>query len=116
MKNLLYIILLFGIKANASVINVSDTILTSNWNAGGNILNITGKISGTYQISNAIIQANPFVQIFDTTVTLGSNIQCERFSAMWYGAKTANTDNSTQLQMSINACINRPYILFIPNG
>jgi hypothetical protein len=116
MKKLLYIILLFGIKANASIINVGDTTLTSNWNAGGNILNITGKISGAYQISNAIIQANPFIQIFDTTVTFGSNIQCERFSAMWYGSKTANADNSSQLQLSINACINRPYILFIPSG
>src|SRR5690348_1673565 len=115
-KNILVYLLFLCVNANAAIINVGDTTLTSNWNAGGNILNITGKISGAYQISNAIIQANPFIQIFDTTVTLGANIQCGQFSASWYGAKTANADNSKQLQMAINACMNQPYKLIIQPG
>lgn len=117
MKRLVTIILIaFYVNSFAGIINVGDTTLTSNWNAGGNILNISGKISGAYTLSNAIIQANPFMQIFDTTVTLGANIQCDKFSCMWYGAKPSNTDNSTQLQLAINACINNAYPLIFPNG
>ena len=80
-KSLLYISLLLSVHANASIINVGDTTLSSNWNAGNSVLNITGKITGAYTISNAIIQANPFIQIFDTTITLGANIQCDKFSS-----------------------------------
>lgn len=115
MRKLLFIFVLFAFKANAGIINVGDTTLTSNWNAGGNILNITGKISGSYTISNATIVANPFIQIFDTTISL-SNIQCEKFSVMWYGAKPSNADNSTQIQCAINACINQPFSLIFTNG
>ncbi len=116
MRKLLYIVFFFSLSANASIINVGDTTLTSNWNAGGNILNITGKISGSAVISNAIIQGNPFMQIFDTTITFGLNIQCDKFYAAWYGVKPSNADNSTQLQMSIDACINRSYALYLDNG
>lgn len=115
MRKLLYLFIFFSLSANAAVINVGDTTLTSNWNAGGDILNITGKISGSYQISNAIIVANPFIQIFDTTITL-SNVQCDKFYVMWYGANTSNQDNSTQIQLAINACNNRAYPLIFPAG
>lgn len=116
MKRLITIILIiFSYNSFAGVINVGDTTLSSNWNANGNVLNINGKISGAYQISNAIIQANPFIQIFDTAVTIGSGVQIQRFSAMWYGANAANSDNSRQLQRCIDMCVNR-YDLFLPDG
>lgn len=117
MKRLVAIVLIaFSCTSYATTINVGDTTLASNWNAGGNVLNITGKISGAYQVSNAIIQANNFIQIFDTSVTLGTNIQCDKFSALWYGAKPSNQDNSVYLQKAINASQDRPYWLYIPGG
>lgn len=118
MKIILWVaFLIASINAKAvTIINVSDTTLTSNWNAGGSILNITGKISGAYEISNAIIQANNFIQIFDTAITLGTGISCEKFSAMWYGAKPSNADNSVYLQKAINASQDRGYWLYIPFG
>lgn len=118
MRNLvIYIAILISPSVNATnVINVGDTTLTSNWNAGGAILNITGKISGAYTINNAIIVANPFIQIFDTSVTLGSGIKCERFSAMWYGANPSLFDNSRQLQYAIDASVNRNWPLYLPSG
>lgn len=113
---IIYIAVLVSTNVNATVINVGDTTLASNWNANGAILNITGKISGAYQISNAIIQANSFIQIFDTSVTLGTGIQCDNFSAMWYGAKTSNADNFVYLQKAITACQDRGFWLVFPSG
>lgn len=107
---------MLSIHANASVINVGDTTLASNWSAGNNILNITGKISGAYTISNAIIQASPFIQIFDTSLIIGSNVNVQEFSSYWYGAKPGNTDNSVYLQKDINACLDKPYYLHIYGG
>lgn len=99
-----------------TIINVGDTTLTSNWNVGGAILRPTGIISGAYQISNFTLEANKFIQIFDTSVTLGTDIYCDVFSAMWYGAKPSNSDNSVYLQKAINASQDRGYWLYIPYG
>lgn len=116
MRKLIVFITLIVLSINANALNVGDTTLASNWDAGGAVLSIRGKISGAYEISNAIIDANLFIQIFDTTITLGANIRCEKFSAMWYGANPSNDDNSVCLQKSINACQDRQYVLFIPGG
>lgn len=80
----------------------------------GQILNISAKISGRGIIKNALIEASPFIQIFDTSVSL-EGCRAREFSAMWYGASTNNPDNSVALQKSINTCINS-MPLFIPRG
>lgn len=94
----------------------NDTTLSGTYNAAGKVMYINAKISGTVTINNAIIVANPYQQIFDTTVTLGTGNQCERFSAMWYGAKPSLQDNSRQLQYAINASINKAWWLYVPTG
>lgn len=94
----------------------NDTTLTGTFNGLGKVLRIEGKISGNVTITNAIIEASPFKQIFDTTVIIGSGVQVERFSAMWYGAKPSLLDNSRQLQYAINASINKNWWLYIPSG
>lgn len=112
--------ILFLIAFNAKAHDIytlnSDTTITGTWNLSGKILRLNAKVSGTGTITNAIIEASPFKQIFDTTITIGTNVQMERFSAMWYGASSSVLDNSTQLQKSIDASINRPYWLYIPSG
>lgn len=55
-------------------------------------------------IKNAIIEANPYIQIFDTTVTL-QNCKTREFSTAWYGASPSIADNSPYLQKSISTCI-----------
>lgn len=114
MKRLTVILLLLANVCTAQTFG--DTTMIGTYDAGGKVMTIQGKISGTVTIQNAIIVANPFIQIFDTTVTLGTGIQCERFSAMWYGAKPSLVDNSRQLQYAINASINRNWQLYLPNG
>lgn len=114
MKIILIALLFISKVSFGGIINVGDTTLAANWNAGGNVLNITGKISGTAIISNAIINANLFIQIFDTTISIGASVYCDKFSAMWYGTKSTNADNYNNLQKSINACINTNYPLYIP--
>lgn len=113
------LIILFLLASNVCTAQTfaNDTTMEGTYNAGGKAMYITAKISGAVTITNAIIIApNPFIQIFDTTVTLGSGIRCERFSAMWYGANPSLADNSRQLQYAINACINRNWPLYIPSG
>jgi hypothetical protein len=101
------------LQLTATSVN-KDTTISGTWDLHGKILNISAKISGTCTIKNALIEANPFIQIFDTTVTL-SGCRAREFSAMWYGAASNNKDNSAALQKSINTCINS-MPLYIPRG
>ncbi len=55
-------------------------------------------------IRNAVIEANPFVQIFDLTVTL-VNCKCREFSTAWFGAKSSIADNSDYLLKASDTCI-----------
>lgn len=102
---------------NVEIVNIyNDTTMSGTQDFSGKILNIYATISGTCTLTNAIIVAVPFIQIFDTTVTIGTGIQCERFSAMWFGAKPSLADNSRQLQYSINASINKAWLWYLPTG
>lgn len=92
----------------------SDTTISGTWNLNGKILRLNAKVGGTGTITNAKIEANYFVQIFDTTIVIGSGCMMEKFSAMWYGASQSNPDNYLALQASINACNNRSWVLYIP--
>lgn len=100
---------------SATVVNIGDTTVTGTWNGGGAIFRITGKISGTCTLTNCIIEANSFTQIFDTTVTIGAGVSIREFSAQWYGAKPSLTDNYAPLQYALNACFDR-YNLYVPAG
>ncbi len=114
MKATLSLLLLF-ICLKLSAVNVtSDTTINGSWDLHGKILSISAKISGNCIIKNALIEANPFMQIFDTSVTL-TGCRVREFSAMWYGASPDNKDNSAALQKSINTCINS-MPLYIPRG
>jgi len=110
------LILLFVVAyLNSSAVTVNkDTTVSGTWDLQGKILNITAKIKGKCTIKNALIEANPFIQIFDTSVTL-SGCRAREFSAMWYGAAPGNKDNFAALQQSINTCINA-MPLYIPRG
>lgn len=117
MKRLIIIFLLASNVCTAQTFANDTTLTDGTYDAGGKAMYITAKIGGNVTINNAIIIApNPFIQIFDTTVILGTGIKCERFSAMWYGANPSLTDNSRQLQYAINACINKSWQLYIPSG
>lgn len=126
MKKLLIGLLLFTANtyasdklysSNVGIVNIyNDTTMSGTQNFSGKILNIYAKISGTCTLTNAIIVASPFIQIFDTTVTLGTGIQCDKFSGMWYGANTLLDDNSKQLQKAIDASINKTWWLYLPAG
>lgn len=110
-KRIIFFILIFIVaQGKAADIN-RDTTISGSWDLHGKILNISAKISGNCIIKNALIEANPFMQLFDTTVSL-SGCRAREFSAMWYGASPGNKDNSTALQKSINACINQCLYLF----
>lgn len=74
------------------------------WDLQGKVLTITQTIMSGLTIKNAIIQANPYIQIFDTTVTL-VNCKTREFSTAWFGAKSTIADNSVYLQKSISTCI-----------
>ena len=80
----------------------------------GKILSISAKISGNCIIKNALIEANPFIQVFDTSVNL-VGCRTREFSAMWYGAASGNKDNYAALQKYINTCIGT-FPLYIPRG
>lgn len=104
-------------SSNVAIVNIyNDTTMSGTQNFSGKILNIYAKISGTCTLTNAIIIASPFIQIFDTTVTIGTGIQCDRFSGMWYGANPSLNDNSKQLQKAIDASINKTWPLYLPAG
>jgi hypothetical protein len=115
MKTLLLnlVLTLLSLKLTAASVT-HDTTISGAWDLHGKILNLSAKISGACIIKNALIEANPFIQIFDTTVTL-SRCRAREFSAVWYGASPANPDNTAALQKSINACINT-MPLYIPRG
>lgn len=114
MKQLLLFFLIF-LSLNTSATSITeDTAISGTWDLHGKILSISAKISGKGIIKNALIEANPFIQIFETTITL-FGCRAREFSAMWYGASPDNPDNSAALQQSINTCINS-MPLFIPRG
>jgi hypothetical protein len=114
LKKLFSFFFLF-ISLQASAISITnDTTISGTWDLQGQILSISAKISGTGIIKNALIEANPFIQIFETSIAL-SGCRAREFSAMWYGASPGNPDNSEALQQSINTCINS-MPLFIPGG
>lgn len=75
----------------------------------GTIFHPTEIITGNVIIKNAIIEANPYIQIFDTTVTL-INCKTREFSTAWFGAKNSISDNSDYLQKCISTCINNQII------
>lgn len=83
---------------------VKDTTMSGTYDASGSVMHIEGKISGTVTIQNAIIEANPYIQIFGSSVTL-INCKTKEFSSAWYGAKKTNADNFNELQKCITACI-----------
>lgn len=112
----IFFLIAFNAKAHDIYTLNTDTTISGTWNLSGKILRLNAKVSGTGTITNAIIEASPFKQIFDTTITVGTGVQTERFSAMWFGASSSVLDNSTQLQKAIDASINRPYWLYIPSG
>jgi len=114
MKRLILLLLvLVSFKTSATSVT-KDTTISGTWDLHGKILHISAKISGKGIIKNALIEANPFIQIFETSITL-SGCRAREFSATWYGASPQNPDNSAALQQSINTCINS-MPLFIPRG
>ena len=114
MKRITTILLLFSNIAIGQTFT-NDTTMSGTYNAGGKVMNMQAKISGNVTITNAVIEGNPYMQVFDTTVNFGANVKCREFSGMWFGAKEANIDNSRQLQYAIDACINK-FPLFLPEG
>ena len=104
---------LFVLKAGAVEVK-KDTTISGTWDLQGQVLHLSAKIKGTGTIRNALIEANPFVQVFETSVQL-QGCRAREFSAMWYGASPANPDNFDALQQSIEVCINS-MPLFIPRG
>src|SRR5450631_175803 len=114
MKGLLFALSVFMCLAVTAASVNKDTAISGSWDLHGKILNISAKISGNCIIKNALLEANPFIQIFDTTVTL-MGCRAREFSAMWYGASSNNKDNSAAFQKSINTCINT-MPLYIPRG
>lgn len=116
MKYFLLAFFLFARDAHAfTVIVINDTTMSGTYDASGAVLKIQGKISGTVTIQNATIEANPFMQIFDTTVTIGNNVNIREFSGKWYGANSTRANNTRFLQKCIDQCVGR-YSLYIPKG
>jgi len=115
MKKLLTI-LFFINSAYAQDRITTDTLISGVWNLQGKVLKIEAKISGNVTIQNAIIEANTYAHIFDTTVNL-QNCKAREFSVAWYGAKSTNTDNWRQFQTTSDMCIaNGIYNLYVPQG
>lgn len=104
------------LASNTNVVNiVSDTTVTGTWNLNNSILRISAKISGACTITNALIEANPYIQIFDTSVAIGSGCQIREFSVMWYGAVNGSTDSYYAIQKSIDQCKDR-FDLLLPRN
>lgn len=114
MKKILTLALLLWCAKGRPDSVTRDTTISGTWDLHGKILTISGKISGKGLIKDALIEANPFIQIFDTTIAL-SGCRAREFSAMWYGASSGNKDNYAALQQSITTCIN-VMPLYIPAG
>jgi len=120
MKIITTILILISLSAKSiGVVNVlNDTTITGTWNLQGKLLRISGKISGTCTIQNAIIEANRYVEIFDTTVTL-SGCKTYELSAIWYGANPnkSSADNYKRLQLAIDMAVaNNIWNCVIPTG
>ncbi len=115
----LIVLLLLTVKLNLFGYTLNqDTTISGTWNLSNTTLLINNvKISGTGTISNAIIVCNnPFIQIFDTTITL-LNCKTKEFSIMWYGAAPAKPDNWGFMQKASDMCIaNNIRNLYIPRG
>lgn len=104
-----FLTILFPLSVLAENIK-KDTSMSGVWDLKGRVLNISAKISGNVTIWNAKIEASPYIQIFDTTVSL-INCRTREFSTAWYGAKPGIKDNSAQLQKAIRTAIDNA----IPN-
>lgn len=109
---LIIILILTSNFALGQTFNNDTTLSAGIYNAAGKVMFINAKISGTVTITNAIIVAPTFLNIFDTTVSIGSGCQIREFSSAWYGAKSSNSDNYVYLQKSIDQCKGR-FPLFI---
>ncbi|MDP4285508.1 MAG: hypothetical protein Q8891_13870 [Bacteroidota bacterium] len=114
MKSLMTMVLSFLLLEAGATSITRDTTISGTWDLKGQVLNLSAKISGNGTIKNALIEANPFIQVFDVSVSL-AGCRAREFSAMWYGASATNPDNSAALQKSINTCINS-MPLYIPRG
>lgn len=75
----------------------------STWDLQGQVFHPTSIIANVV-IKNAIIEASPYVQIFDTSTSL-INCKTKEFSTAWFGASPKIADNSVQLQKCITICI-----------
>lgn len=115
MKRLLTILILSS-NITLGQVFANDTTMSGTYNANGQVMYIYAKISGNVTITNAIIEASPFLNIFDTTVTIGTGCQVSEFSSAWYGAKTSNADNYAYLQKSIDQCKDRFPLLIAGTG
>lgn len=108
-------ILIFISTSGKSQIFIGDTTMNGIYNAQGNVLYITGKISGNVTITNAKIEANPFIQIFDTSVNIGTGCKIREFSVMWYGAVNGTANSYYAIQKSIDQCKDR-FNLYFPRN
>lgn len=119
MKKLLILLFLSQQLFAGDIVITTDTTVNNTWTIPNTTIlrfETGGKISGTGTISGGIIQANIYQHIFDSTITVNAyGIYNGVFSARWFGANPTKTDNSFQLQKSINTCMSR-WALFIPKG
>ena len=117
--SIIFILSFLVFTKNASAITIvsvtTDTTITGTWNLNNSILKISAKISGQCTIINAFIEASPFIQIFDTSVTIGTGCRVREFSVMWYGAINGGTDSYYAIQKSIDQCKGR-FDLFLPRN
>ncbi|MDE3184108.1 MAG: hypothetical protein KGM16_11885 [Bacteroidota bacterium] len=111
--SILFLLVLVFFKTSATSVT-RDTTISGTWDLQGKVLHISAKIKGKGTIKNALIEANPFIQIFEPSIKL-EGCRAREFSAMWYGASPQNPDNSAALLQSIHTCINS-MPLFIPKG
>lgn len=98
---IIFFILIVSIQAKAQIFTNATSEV---YDGQGKVLRLTGSITRGIIIKNAIIEANSFEQIFDTTVTL-INCKAREFSTAWFGAKSIYQDNSVYLQKCIEVCI-----------
>jgi len=106
MKKLLFIFLLapFLSKSQSTIITSSDRGV---FDLQNKVVTITGILSGI-TLKNAILNENPYIQLFDTTVIL-EGCTAKEFSTAWYGANKNKADNWKELQLSFDACLNNKF-------
>lgn len=112
---ILFVTVVTQIKATPIVNITNDTTINGAWDLNGSILRISAKISGNCTISNAFIEASPFIKIFDTSVVIGAGCKIREFSVMWYGAVNGSTDSYYAIQKSIDQCKDR-FNLYFPRN